>query len=41
MQPQPIGNFRVDRVLESEGPYFKLDFLLPGAPPDLIAANAD
>lgn len=41
MQPQQIGNFRVDRVLESEAPYFKLEFLLPGAPPDLIAANAD
>lgn len=41
MRTQRIGNFRVDRVLESEGPYFALDFLLPGAPPDLIAANAD
>lgn len=41
MRPQQIGNFRVDRVLESEGPFFALDFLLPGAPPDLIAANAD
>jgi len=41
MQPQRIGSFRVDRVLESEGPYFALDFLLPGAPADLIAANAD
>lgn len=41
MKPQQIGNFRVDRVLESEGPYFDLDFLLPGAPADLIAANAD
>lgn len=41
MQTQRIGDFSVDRVLESEGPYFALDFLLPGAPPDLIAANAD
>lgn len=41
MKPQQIGAFRVDRVLESESPYFALDFLLPGAPPDLIAANAD
>ena len=28
MKPQRIGDFRVDRVLESEGPYFALDFLL-------------
>jgi glyoxylase-like metal-dependent hydrolase (beta-lactamase superfamily II) len=41
MKPQQIGDFRVDRVLESESPYFALDFLLPGASPDLIAANAD
>ena len=41
MKPQQIGAFRVDRVLESDSPYFALDFLLPGAPPDLIAANAD
>ena len=41
MKPQQIGDFRVDRVLESESPYFALDFLLPGAPPDLIAANSD
>jgi len=41
MKPQQIGDFRVDRVLESEGPYFALDFLLPEAPPDLIDENAD
>lgn len=41
MKQQQIGDFRVDRVLESESPYFALDFLLPGAPPDLIASNAD
>jgi glyoxylase-like metal-dependent hydrolase (beta-lactamase superfamily II) len=41
MKPQRIGDFRVDRVVEHEGPYFALDFLLPGAPPDLIAENAD
>lgn len=41
MKTQQIGAFRVDRVLESEGPYFALDFLLPQAPPDLLDANAD
>ncbi|MCW5770396.1 MAG: MBL fold metallo-hydrolase [Rhodospirillaceae bacterium] len=41
MKTQHIGAFRVDRVLESEGPYFELGFLLPQAPPDLIEANAD
>ncbi len=41
MKPQQIGDFRVDRVLENEAPYFELNFLLPDAPPDLIAANAD
>ncbi len=41
MKPQRIGSFRVDRVLEHEGPFFALDFLLPGAPPGLIAENAD
>jgi glyoxylase-like metal-dependent hydrolase (beta-lactamase superfamily II) len=41
MKPQKIGDFRVDRVLEFEAPYFKIDFLLPGASPELIAANAD
>jgi glyoxylase-like metal-dependent hydrolase (beta-lactamase superfamily II) len=41
MKPQQIGAFRVDRVLESEGPYFALDFLLPGAPAELIGENAD
>lgn len=41
MKPQAIGDIRIDRVLESEGPYFDLGFLLPGAQPDLIAENAD
>jgi glyoxylase-like metal-dependent hydrolase (beta-lactamase superfamily II) len=40
MRTQEIGRFRVDRVVESEGPYFRLDFLLPAVAPDLIAANA-
>jgi glyoxylase-like metal-dependent hydrolase (beta-lactamase superfamily II) len=41
MQTQQIGRFRVDRVVETEGPYFALDFLLPEVPADLIARNAD
>ena len=41
MKPQQIGSFRVDRVLEFEAPFFALDFLLPGATPDLIHDNAD
>ncbi|HEY7609727.1 MAG TPA: MBL fold metallo-hydrolase [Alphaproteobacteria bacterium] len=41
MKPLSVGSFRVDRVLENEGPYFALDFLLPDAPPGLIAENAD
>jgi glyoxylase-like metal-dependent hydrolase (beta-lactamase superfamily II) len=36
-----IGNIRVDRVIEHEGPYAALDFLLPSAKPEPIAANAD
>lgn len=41
MKTQIIGDIRIDRVLENEQPYFDVDFLLPGAPPDLLAANAD
>jgi glyoxylase-like metal-dependent hydrolase (beta-lactamase superfamily II) len=41
VKTQQIGAFRVDRVLETEGPYFAVDFLLPEAPPDLLDANAD
>jgi glyoxylase-like metal-dependent hydrolase (beta-lactamase superfamily II) len=41
MKPQQIGSFRVDRVLEHEGPFFALNHLLPSASPDLIAENAD
>jgi glyoxylase-like metal-dependent hydrolase (beta-lactamase superfamily II) len=41
MRTQAFGGMTIDRVIESEGPFFKLDFLLPEAPPDLLAANAD
>jgi len=41
MQTLTLGDIRIDRVLEQEGPIFGLDFLLPGAPPDLLDANAD
>ncbi len=41
MKTQNLGNLAIDSVVESEGPFFKLDFLLPDAPPDLIAANAE
>jgi len=36
-----IGAFRVDRVVETEGPFAALDFLLPGVAPGLVEANAD
>jgi len=41
MQTLTIGDIRIDRVLEQEGPIFGLDFLLPDAPADLLDANAD
>lgn len=41
MRPQIVGDIRIDRVLETEGPFCELGFLLPGASPNLIAENAD
>jgi glyoxylase-like metal-dependent hydrolase (beta-lactamase superfamily II) len=41
MKTITVGDVTIDRVLEREGPFFELDFLLPDAPPDLLAANAD
>jgi glyoxylase-like metal-dependent hydrolase (beta-lactamase superfamily II) len=41
MQTLTIGDIRIDRVLEQEGPIFGLDFLLPEAPADMFDANAD
>jgi glyoxylase-like metal-dependent hydrolase (beta-lactamase superfamily II) len=41
MKTQQIGSFRVDRIMESEGPYAPVSTLLPGAPAELIDENAD
>lgn len=41
MRTQRVGDIAIDRVLESESPYFDVDFLLPDAPPHLIDDNAD
>jgi glyoxylase-like metal-dependent hydrolase (beta-lactamase superfamily II) len=41
MKTQAVGRFRIDRVVESEGPFSPLDFILPGLPAELVAANAD
>jgi glyoxylase-like metal-dependent hydrolase (beta-lactamase superfamily II) len=41
MKTQTIGDIRIDRVVDMEAPFAALDYLVPGAPPDLIAANAD
>ncbi len=41
MVPQQLGDFRIDRVVEGEGPYFALDFLVPGMPAGLADAHAD
>jgi glyoxylase-like metal-dependent hydrolase (beta-lactamase superfamily II) len=41
MKTQQIGDIRIDRVVDMEGPFAALDYLVPDAPPDLIATNAD
>ena len=41
MQAQNIGDIRIDRVVDMEGPFADLHFLIPDAPPDLIDRNAD
>jgi glyoxylase-like metal-dependent hydrolase (beta-lactamase superfamily II) len=41
MRQQIIGDITIDRVVDMEGPFAALDYLIPDAPPDLIAANAD
>jgi glyoxylase-like metal-dependent hydrolase (beta-lactamase superfamily II) len=41
MKTQHIGDISIDRVVDMEGPFSTLDFLIPNAPPDLIADNAD
>jgi len=41
MKTIEVGDITIDRVLEYEGPIFKLDFLLPDVPPGLLEANTD
>jgi len=41
MQTQVIGDIRIDRIVDMEGPFADLGFLIPDAPPDLIARHAD
>ena len=39
MQPQNIGNFSIQRVVESEGPTFPLNFLIPNAEAEALAEH--
>jgi len=41
MKTVTIGDVSIDRVLEREGPFAALEFLLPEVPPGLMEANAD
>ncbi len=41
MPTQTVGDFRIDRVVEDEGPFGELSFLLPEVTPELVARNAD
>lgn len=41
MKTQILGDIRIDRVVEQEGPFMPVDFLLPGMPVDLVDRNAD
>lgn len=41
MKSTRVGDFRIDRVVESEGPFVPYAMLLPGATKDLVDANAD
>ncbi len=41
MTPAFIGATRVDRIVESEGPFAAPEFLLPGATAEIVEANAD
>lgn len=41
MRTQKVGTVSIDRIVDMEGPFSTLDFLIPGAPADLIAENAD
>lgn len=41
MKTQIVGDLRIDRVVESEGPFVPYALLLPAATQELIDANAD
>ncbi len=41
MKTIKVGDITIDRVLEHEGPFFGLDYLLPDLPSGLLEANAD
>lgn len=41
MKTQIVGDLRIDRVVESEGPFVPYAFLLPEATQELIDAHAD
>lgn len=41
MKTQMIGDIAIDRVVENEGPFLEVTDLLPDAPEDLVAENAD
>jgi len=41
MQTQHIGHIRIDRLVESDGPFADADFLLPDIDPALLRAHAD
>ena len=36
MKTQVIGDIRIDRVVDMEGPFAPLDYMVPGAPPELM-----
>lgn len=41
MQPLQLGDLRIDRVVETEGPFAPVDVVVPGLPPELLRDNAD
>lgn len=41
MKTLRVGTFEIDRVVENEGPFAALEFLLPGIAPELVAAHSD
>ncbi len=41
MKTQIVGDIAIDRIVEAEGPFREYGFIVPGATPELVAANAD